>query len=601
MSDTASAPGIDFDPDTLRARYHEERERRVRYERAAASVLDSAATGADADPYTPVVPRAAHDEEVEVLIVGGGFAGLLAGASLKERGITDFRIVEKAGDFGGVWYWNRYPGAQCDVESYIYLPLLEETGFIPKEKYSYQPEIFAHAQRIGRHFGLYDTALFHTNVREMAWSQADSRWHVTTDRADRIRARFIILAGGGLDRPKTPKIAGLDSFRGKTFHTSRWDYDYTGGGTAGGMTRLADKRVAILGTGATAIQCVPFIAQDAGHLYVIQRTPSVVGERLNRPTDPAWAASLEPGWQRRRMANYTSLVLGGRQDEDLVDDGWTHATRALASVYGGDWDNNDTSPEQVKLNAEIADFAYMNKLRARVDQTVSDARTAEALKPWYRYFCKRPLFNDEFLPAFNRPNVELIDISASGGIERMTATGFVVDGIERPIDCLIFASGFGADASARDGFDVQGRDGVTLSAHWRDGARTLHGAMMHGFPNLFLMGIVHTGFTINYVEMAQTQANHIGELLGAIRAKGIATLEPTAEAEAEYVAEIVKGAELNFDFHASCTPGYFNNEGRHVRHGKGVTNAQFAAGLLEWDKMVSAWRAEGNFRGMTVR
>jgi len=600
MSQT-SEPQLGFDPAELRARYEHERDRRMRAGRIDSSVTDGQETGADVDPFMPVVPRAPVSEDIDILVVGGGFSGLIAGASLVDRGFDSFRILEKAGDFGGVWYWNRYPGAQCDVESYIYLPLLEETGYIPREKYAYQPEILAHAQRIGRHYGLYEKALFHTCVRSLEWSDEDHRWHATSNRGDRLSARFVLLAGGGLDRPKTPKIPGIESFKGKIFHTSRWDFDYTGGDASGGLRNLHDKTVAIVGTGATAIQCVPYLARDAAHLYVLQRTPSVVGDRLNAPTDPEWAKSLTPGWQRRRMDNYTTIMLGGKVEHDLVDDGWTRATRALASVYGGDWSRKgEQTPEQATANAELADYVYMNKVRARIDATVGDKAKAELLKPWYRYFCKRPLFNDEYLPAFNRDNVELVDIAESGGIDRITERGFIANGKAYEVDCIVFASGFGADAAERDGFDLRGRGGRSLSQHWRDGARTLHGVLMHGFPNVLLMGIVHTGFTVNYCEMAQAQADHVVALLAALRDRGVEEIEADADAEEAYVQGIIEGSKANYDFHASCTPGYFNGEGRHTLRGRGPTNAQYVAGLIEWKKMVAAWR-EGALPGATLR
>ena len=208
-------------------------------------------------------------------IIGGGFGGLLMGGRLREAGFDDIRVIEKAGDFGGTWYWNRYPGAMCDVESYCYLPLLEELNYIPKHKYSYAPEIFEHSKAIARHYDLYKNACLQTGVSALRWDDTSGRWIIHTDRGDAIRAQFVAMANGPLNRPKLPGIPGITSFTGHTFHTSRWDYDYTGGDSDGNLTGLRDKRVAIIGTGATAVQCIPHLGEWAKHLYVFQRTPLV--------------------------------------------------------------------------------------------------------------------------------------------------------------------------------------------------------------------------------------------------------------------------------------------------------------------------------------
>src|SRR5690349_82968 len=328
-----TAEELGFDPALLRQKYAAERTKRLR---ADGNNQYQEITGAhehyNKDPYVqPGFTRPALHEELDALIIGGGFGGLLAAARLQQAGVTNLRIVEKGGDFGGTWYWNRYPGAQCDIESYIYLPLLEETGYMPREKYSFAPEILEHSQRIARKFGLYQGALFQTQIKELRWNEEDCRWTVSTDRGDRLHARYVVMSNGPLNRPKLPGIPGIDSYKGHSFHTSRWDYAYTGGDSSGNLTKLADKRVAIIGTGATAIQCVPHLGRWAKHLYVFQRTPSSVDLRGNKPTDPDWAASLTPGWQKRRMENFNILVSGGTQDEDLVSDGWTDIIRSLIS------------------------------------------------------------------------------------------------------------------------------------------------------------------------------------------------------------------------------------------------------------------------------
>jgi cyclohexanone monooxygenase len=457
-----SADDLGFDPEALKARYKAERDKRLRAEgNAQYREIGGAFSHYADDPYVaPGFKRAALSDSVEVLVVGGGFGGLLAGARLREAGVTDIRIVEKGGDFGGTWYWNRYPGAACDIESYIYLPLLEEVGYLPVEKYSRAPEILEYSRRIGRHFGLYENALFQTEVTGMRWDEAVSRWIVSTNRGDAIGARFVVMANGPLHRPKLPGIPGVETFRNHSFHTSRWDYAYTGGDSNGGLTGLHGKRVGIIGTGATAVQCVPHLGAWAEELFVFQRTPSSIDVRNNRPTDPEWAASLEPGWQQRRMDNFNTLVSGGFQAEDLVDDGWTDIIGNILLIAR----RKAAAGEKVEDPAalmQLADFTKMEQVRARVDVEVKDPAKAEALKPWYNQFCKRPCFHDEYLATFNRPNVHLIDTKGRG-VERITERGVVAGGREYELDCLIYATGFevGTEYTRRSGYELHGRTGL---------------------------------------------------------------------------------------------------------------------------------------------
>jgi len=205
------------------------------------------------DPYVAPQSREPLTDDVDVAIIGGGFGGLLTGARLRQAGISDIRVIEKGGDFGGTWYWNRYPGAACDVESYIYLPLLEELGYIPKEKYTHAPEILSHCRRIGEHFDLYRNACFQTEVTNLTWDDSARRWIISTNKGDRMRAKFVCMANGPLHRPKLPGIPGVETYRGHSFHTSRWDYDYTGGTSDGNLSKLHDKRIGVIGTGATAV------------------------------------------------------------------------------------------------------------------------------------------------------------------------------------------------------------------------------------------------------------------------------------------------------------------------------------------------------------
>jgi cyclohexanone monooxygenase len=596
-----TAETLDFDPDALRARYLAERDKRLRPDAndQYVEVAGDFSHYVD-DPYVePGFTRAPLTDEVDVMVIGGGFGGLLAAARLREAAVDRIRIIEKGGDFGGTWYWNRYPGAQCDIESYIYLPLLEETGYVPKEKYSFAAEIREHSRRIGEHFDLYKDACFQTEIRDLTWLEDEARWLITTNRDDAMKARFVVMSNGPLNRPKLPGVPGIDTFKGHSFHTSRWDYDYTGGDNEGNLTGLVDKRVGVIGTGATAIQSVPHLGRWARQLYVFQRTPSSVDLRGNRPTDPEWAAGLEPGWQKRRMENFNVLVSGGHQDEDLVSDGWTDIIRNLISIAAVRGDKPMT-PDEAMAAMEMADFRKMNQIRSRVGQTVEEAAAAEALKPWYRQFCKRPTFNDDYLPTFNRRNVTLVDTEGQG-VDRITETGVVVNGANYELDCLIFATGFevGTAYTRRAGYEIRGRGGKPLSEHWAGGFRTLHGFMSAGFPNCFHMGVNHSTLTPNFPHLLKEQAAHIAHIIGETEQRQARIVEPTPEAEAGWVQTVRDTARLNLAFRQACTPGYYNGEGR-AGADDGLFANLYGPGPVKFFELIREWR-DGGMEGLEIR
>ena len=587
------------DLEAIRHRYAAERDKRIR-EDGNDQYIEIAGDLAHyvEDPYVePGFQREPIDKAVDALIIGGGFGGLLAGARFRQAGVKDICVVEKGGDFGGTWYWNRYPGAQCDVESYIYLPLLEELGYMPKEKYSHAPEILEHSRAIGRHFDLYDGALFQTGVKELRWDDGERRWLVSTDRGDVIRARFVSLASGPLNRPKLPGIPGIRDFKGHTFHTSRWDYDYTGGTAEGGLDKLADKRIAVIGTGATAVQCVPHLAASAKHLYVCQRTPSSIDVRDNRPTDPKWAAELKPGWQRERMDNFNALVTGQPQEVDLVDDGWTSLIGKMLRLYLESQEGEALSLPDIM---DLANLEKMNELRARIEALVEDPDTTEALKPWYRMFCKRPCFHDQYLQTFNRDNVTLVDTEGQG-VERITESGVVVAGVEYPVDCIVYATGFevGTGFQRVSGFEIYGRDGLSLSDKWADGIRTLHGMHIHGFPNCFLMSTIQGGFTVNYPHMLDEVATHVAHIIGHALAIEREVVETSAEAEAGWVKTILdKGVRGGIIGDQTCTPGYYNNEGKPREHFEQMVS--YGDGPIPFFNLLAKWRDAGGFSGLNI-
>ena len=576
-----------------RERYQQERAKRLRsdgmaqYQELAGDYADF-----DRDPYVePGFTRDPIVEDTDVVIVGGGFAGMLTAINLRARGVEDIRIVEKAGDFGGTWYWNRYPGCMCDVESYTYLPLLEETGYMPTEKYASAPEIFAYCQLIGRHFGLYPHALFQTEISTAEWDESSQRWQVATSRGDTLSAKFFVTAGGILHKAKLPGIPGIEDFEGRAFHTSRWDYGFTGGGPTELMDQLSDKRVGIIGTGATAIQAVPRLAETAKELFVFQRTPSPVGLRDNGPTDEQWFNSLEPGWQAERVHNFTQAVTGKKPAQDLVGDGWTQVM----------WEDTQTATvdQEEADRLEQSDFETMEALRARVDEIVDDPETAAKLKPWYGKHCKRVCFHDGYLPSFNRENVHLVDTDGRG-VEAVTPGGVVAGGVEYPLDLLVFASGFEVttDLEHRLGFDPRGRNGVAMSERWNDGAHTLHGILSAEFPNMMMISLVQAGFGTNFLHFLSESAKHVAWLIATCLDRGVTTIEATPEAEEEWLGLLLGVASGIADYSTGCTPGYYNSE--QGRDPKAARNLVYTGSLLEYAGYLEQWRETEGFPGARV-
>ena len=546
----------------------------------------------DRDPYVePGFTRDAVTEDVDVVIVGGGFGGMIEAANLTKAGITNFRIIEKAGDFGGTWYWNRYPNAACDVESYVYLPLLEDTGYMPTEKYAKAPEIFAYCQLLGRTFDLYRGALFQTEVEDMRWDESKKRWQVMTSRNDNLSAKFIVIAGGVLHKAKLPGIPGIETYAGRAFHTSRWDYSFTGGSSQTLMEKLADKRVGIIGTGATAVQVVPKLAEAAKELFVFQRTAACVGVRNNKPTDLEWFKSLKPGWQAERMRNFTQAVTGAQPAVDLIDDEWTKMnwvdTRKLP-------ENDDEA-----LELERIDFENMERVRQRIADVITDPVTAELMMPWYSQSCKRPCFHDEYLPAFNRPNVHLVDTDGKG-VNEINESGVIVNGVEYPVDLLIFASGFEVTTgyTHRLGFDPKGRDGVSLSEAWAEGPATLHGVLSNGFPNMFMISTVQGAQATNFVHSITEAAQHVAFLIEQCVKGDIATIEPETVAQENWFETLFAQLWGIARYNATCTPGYLNSEGGgDMRSARAIAWMTSVLGFAEY---VENWRQQGDLAGLVL-
>ena len=619
---------VSFDPEQLREKYRQERDKRIR---ADGNDQYIEVTGDFShyidDPYVePGFEREAVNKEVEVLIIGGGFGGMLAAARLRDTGINDLMIVEKGGGFGGTWYWNRYPGASCDIESLVYFPLLEETGFVPKQRYTNATETLEYCQVIAEQYKLHEIALMQTQILSTDWSEEEGGWIARTNRGDTIKARFVIHSNGPLNRPKLPGIPGIDKYTGHTFHTSRWDYDYTGGGPFGGLDKLGDKRVAVIGTGATAVQCVPHLAAGAKELYVFQRTPSSIDVRNNTDIDENWVRAQQPGWHHKRRTNFESLLAGMPVKEDLVRDGWTEAFR---DIFGGmrqyrpsgwrllawslGWALSSARKERglkqyltdkatvemgLQEKMEMADFAKMEKVRARADSVVEDADTAESLKPYYRQFCKRPCFHDEYLQAFNNPNVTLVDTDGQG-VEAFTEKGVVANGQEFEVDCIVFATGFevGTDYSRRAGYSITGIDGLTISDKWADGMATFHGLHTRGFPNAFFFGPQQSGFTATYTFALDENAMQTAYILGELKKRGATRVDASEKAEAAWINTIKRVARQTEEFQKSCTPGYYNNEG-HVEFES--QNTFYGGGPIEFFNLMEKWREAGDLKGLEI-
>ena len=628
MSVAEGQDHYDFDPDALREKYREERDKRVRADGndQYIEVTGDFSHYVD-DPY--VEPGFVRDpvlEEVEVVVIGGGFGGMLAAARLRDAGIHDVRIIEKGGGFGGTWYWNRYPGASCDIESYVYFPMLEKTGFVPRQKYTNAPETLEYCEVLAERFDLYDNALMQTEVISTEWNEDARRWLVTTNRQDCLKARFVVHSNGPLNRPKLPAIKGISSYKGHTFHTSRWDYAYTGGDSYGNLDNLSDKRVAIIGTGATAVQCIPHLGAGAKELFVFQRTPSSIDVRNNQATDPDWISKQQPGWQDERRTNFESLMTGVPVKEDLVSDGWTEAFRLLfgnlrekapskwrlaAWSLGGLLSkefyqkgikqyltDKATAHMDLTRQMELADFAKMEKIRSRADSIVEDQETAEALKPYYRQFCKRPCFHDEYLSTYNRPNVHLIDTDGRG-VDEFTEKGVMFDGKEYEVDCIIFATGFevGTDYSRRAGYSIIGVNGMSVSEKWSNGLSTYHGMHSRGFPNCFFFGPAQSAFTATYTFSLDESSVHLAHVMTELKKRGATRVEASQAAEDAWVKTIIRKARLTEDFQKSCTPGYYNNEG-HVN--VNPQNNTYGGGPIEFFKLMKKWRAKGNLEGLEL-
>jgi cation diffusion facilitator CzcD-associated flavoprotein CzcO len=500
------------------------------------------------DVYSaPPVAREPLTDSCEVLVIGAGFGGLLLWHKLRAAGFTDVRFCEKGGDVGGTWYWNRYPGIACDVEAYSYLPLLEEMGYFPSMKFASGFEILEYCQLIAERSGFYDRCLFHTTVEKTVWDEAGARWLVHTDRGDCMQARAVVLANGILTTPKLARIEGMERFAGESFHTSRWNYHVD----------LAGKRVGIIGTGATAVQVIPELAKVVGQLVVFQRTPSTIDVRDQRATTAEEIAAWkqEPGWALARRERL-SRISSGRTALQGNDD---YLSGKVSDFKERKQHERELTPEEMISKQLDTNFRIMEQIRARVDAIVRDPRTAAALKPYYPYGCKRPTFHDEYLPTFNLPHVTLVD-TAPLGVSRITERGVVHDGVEYPLDVLVYATGFQWMATATFNMIV-GREGVSLRDKWQQGGvRTFLGLHSHGFPNLFIMsGPQGGGGQFNFILGLEAHTDYVVWMLRTMRERGAAVVDIRREPEDAYAAHC-RDADIMSRPLRDCL-SYYNGEG----------------------------------------
>lgn len=591
------------DLEPFRKKYAEERDKRLPLTGAdtyKAVDFDGKFAAFDTDPHA-VAPRSAPavTAELDMLVIGAGFMGMSTGIELKKKGITNFTILDVAADFGGTWYWNRYPGVRCDVESYIYLPYLDETGYMPTERYVRGDEIFGYCQLLAKQYGLYENALFQTRVTSMEWDEESARWTVRTDGGDEFRARFVATQSGQFSRPQLPGVPGIEEFAGHSFHTSRWDYEYTGGDSSGNLHKLHDKRVAIIGTGATGVQVIPQLAEYAESLVVFQRTPTQIAPRENSPTDPEWFRNLPEGWYQKRRDSFDKCAMDRATADCDVDDGWIKfAKYQLRAIYeaGG----TEPTLEQFMDAMERSDYEWNEMLRDRVDAIVEDPEKAEKLKSYYRTMCKRPGFSDDFLPAFNKESVEIVDTSTTP-IDRITEKGIVVGDREFEVDLIVYATGFqiGRTWTDKAGYDVKGRDGNLLSEKFADGLRTYHGFLSKDFPNLFFLGFNQSTQVSNIANLIDHQARHMTYMVDKCVREDIRAIEPTPEAEDGWCETIAEHAEMRRDWNANCTPGQYNNEGRLDDKRSNLVGGLYGPGYEYFD-LLRKWREDDTFEGLSL-
>ncbi|WP_409185909.1 flavin-containing monooxygenase [Amycolatopsis sp. VS8301801F10] len=479
------------------------------------------------------VPETTSTRELDALIVGAGFSGMYLLHRLRGLGLAA-RVYERGEDVGGTWYWNRYPGARCDIESvdysYSFSPELEQE-WEWSERYAAQPEILRYAGHVADRFDLRRDIQFGAQVLSAEFDEAAGRWHVRTDLGELIVARYVVLATGCLSAGNVPDLPGRDAFRGETYHTGDWPHD---------GVDFAGKRVGVLGTGSSAIQSIPLIAEQAAHTVVFQRTPNFSLPAHNRPLTPEFRAEVKRDYPRRReIARYNSggvtradpeigaLEVTDEERREIYERQWRAGGLNFASLF------NDLRTDRA-ANETAAEF-----IRGKIREIVEDARTAELLSPKdYPFGAKRPCVDTGYYATFNREDVQLVDLRTEP-IAEITPHGVRTAAAEYEVDCLVYATGFDAMTGAVNAIDIRGRGGESLREAWAAGPRTYLGVGCAGFPNLFLIATVGSPSVLsNMMTSIEQHVDWVADCIGRLRAEGFDTIEATEEAQNEWVAHV---------------------------------------------------------------
>lgn len=453
-----------------------------------------------------------------IVIIGSGFGGLGAAIKLKENGFHDFLILERAADVGGTWRDNSYPGCACDVQSHLY-----SFSFAPNPDWSHsfspQPEIWAYLQKCARDYELLPYIRFRHNVEEAAWQEAEKRWRIQTSQGV-YTAETLIMAAGALSNPSKPDLPGLSDFQGEQWHSAEWRHDYD----------LRGKRVAVIGTGASAIQFVPQIQPQVGQLHIFQRTPPWIVPRM----DKAFSER-----RRRLYRRFPLLQAAHRRFIYLTREFFFQTFRRPGSLL-----------------ARYSRFMALRHLK----RSVTDAALREKLTPKYAIGCKRILVSDDYLPALAQPNVELV----TDGIREIRSRSIVSnDGAERPLDAIIFGTGFHVTDMPAARY-VRGRDGRALREVWGDSLQAFLGTTHMGFPNLFILLGPHTGLGHNsVVYMIEAQIEHVVNALCYMRDNQVAQIEPRPEAQAAFEKEVDEGMRGTVWVTGGCASWYLDKTGRN--------------------------------------
>jgi cyclohexanone monooxygenase len=478
----------------------------------------------------------------DVIVVGAGFAGLAALHKFRDELGYATAVFEAAAGAGGVWWWNRYPGARCDVESLQYCyefsdALLQEWNWT--ERFATQPEILSYVEHVVERFDMAKDIRFSTRVTSAVFDEKTARWTIETDKGERCQARYVVMASGPLSTPNIPPFPGREDFKGEVYHTGQWPHH---------PVEFKGKRVAVIGTGSSGVQVAPEIAKEAEHLYVMQRTPGHSIPARNRMHYPgeqeqvkarykelrkAWNAT--PGATAWRSLPTDEVVVTGDKSVFSVDEQERRETFERAWKQGGNALHRSFNDILVdtKASSLVNEF-----LHAKIDEIVKDKAVAELVKPRQYYGTKRIILDTGYYEMFNQPNVTLVDVK-SDPIDKLTATGIKTRNASYDVDMIVFATGYDALTGSLTRMDIRGRDGVRLRDVWEHGPQSYLGLMVVGFPNLFIVsGPQSPSVLANVIVANEQQVNWIGAAISHLDAKGIETIEATPQAQAAWVEHV---------------------------------------------------------------